>query len=768
MAATTSTIESEIFLNAFGTKIVKQECFNPNVFKDIILHEGVSDDEKKRLKQYYRRRVNGNSVEVKYDYKKDCKVDGFARVYAEKGLSLQMFSREIRNALGCDYYFDLDMHNAHPSILLKMCKDRNWVCDKLEFYVNNRQDVLDEVSKHYNTSNSGAKQIMNTMMYLGGIPLAVTETEYDFLDLYRQEMFKIAENVKHAFSDHYKLVSKKKETNREKMSSCLSYVITTEEHKILMCINNYLESKGRNVDVLIYDGCLVRKLPNEVHMDEEIIKQCEEFITQKTGYTIKLVVKPMISTLKFKTKINVQGVDYKDGVLRNYDIVKPLFEETHLKLRNPMSYCEIGKDGVIVMRKKKEFKEVYENLWAQSKLTGEKGNFVEEWMKDPSIRTYDKMDLVPPPKVCPPNVFNMWNGYAIDKIECESSGNYQPFIDLVSVLVSHEKEHLDYVVKWFAHLVQYPAEIIGIILTIIGEEGIGKNFCFHQFAKMIGNDYYFETADPENDLFSKHAIARLNRFLICIDEGKKKDMFANRDKLWNMITADTWNYEKKGVDTVVLPNYCRFVITTNHDVVIPPGRRGFIVNASSEKFGNKKYFDEMSAYFDDHANQKAIMEYLRSIDLSTMNWITDKPKNDTMDGLISVCGCEVLRFLEYEYLLKRFDCPSGSFKEKGKPLAEEYCNFLTKKLMYKDLNVNEWTYKLFNKLKRYMDSSNGAIVKTIPGNVATYTFELESLKAFLQSKGFLANLDCYMLLDLEAQEEAQGEAYKHVPDDLDP
>lgn len=756
--------DTVISLNAFGTKIVKQERFNPNVFKDILLHEGISDVDKKRLKQYFRLRTNGNCVEVKYDFKKDMKADGYARVYADKGLSLQMFERDIRGALAQDYYFDVDMKNAHPTILLKMCKDKNWGHEKLEYYVNNRDAVLNDIAKYYNSSVGGAKQIMNTMMYLGGIPLAPNnDANYDFLKLYKEEMSKIAENVKNANLNIYKLVGKKKDTEHEKLSSCMHYVITTEEHKILMCINNFLESKGRNVDVLIYDGCLVRKLNGETTMDDKLLKGCEGFIENTLGYPIKLAVKPLTTTLVFNKKVESTTFDYLDGELRTYEAVKPFFEKTHFKLRNPTVYCEIDSNGDVIIRKVEVFRTLYSNLWVESKTPGfSRWSFVDYWTADPAIKTYERMDLIPPPRTCPSNIFNMWKGYAIDKIDCESSGNFQPFVDLASVLVSHEQAHLDYVLKWCAQLVQFPAVIIGIILTVIGEEGIGKNYFFHKFSQLLGSDYYFETADPENQLFAKHANARLNRFLICIDEGKKKDMFNNRDKLWNMITADTWNYEKKGIDTTTLPNYCRYVITTNHDVVIPPGRRSFIVSASSEKFGKMDYFNEMDTYFSDHRNQKAIMEYLRSIDLSGMNWIMDKPKNETMDGLVSVCGCEILRFLEYEYLRRRKHCTSGYFKDSGKELALNFIQFLEDKLKYKELKVHEWSYRLFNKLKRYIDASGGAIVKTTPKNVRTFTFHLDKLADFLKVKGLLNNLDCYMLLDLDEEVDKVP-----IEDDLD-
>jgi hypothetical protein len=369
------------------------------------------------------------------------------------------------------------------------------------------------------------------------------------------------------------LVAKRKDTDREKLASCLSYVITTEEHNILMTMNNYFESQGRSVDVLIYDGCLVRRKSGEGVFDEKLLAACEEHIKSTTGYTIKLAIKPLTSSLVFE-KEEAQVTNLLDGVVREYGDVKKVFEKNHFKVRNPVCFCEIDDNDKVVMRKEEDFRKLYKNLWVISNdPLNVKGVdlFVDRWIADPKVRTYNKVGLVPPPLTCPKNVFNMWKGFAIDQIECESSGNHQPFVEMLSILCSHVKEELKYLTNHFAHLVQRPGEINGIALTFFGEEGVGKDFFFNQFAKIIGQDYYFETADPEHDLFGKHSNGRLNRMLICIQEGKKKDIFGNRDKFWNFITAKTWNYEQKGIDTIVLPNYCRYDITTNHDVVLPVG-----------------------------------------------------------------------------------------------------------------------------------------------------------------------------------------------------
>jgi len=60
------------------------------------------------------------------------------------GLGLQLINREFRGCLVNNLFLDFDMINCHPVILLHYCKKYNINCYNLEFYCNNRNDILNE------------------------------------------------------------------------------------------------------------------------------------------------------------------------------------------------------------------------------------------------------------------------------------------------------------------------------------------------------------------------------------------------------------------------------------------------------------------------------------------------------------------------------------------------------------------------------------------------------------------------------------------------
>ncbi len=82
----------------------------------------------------------------------------------------------------------------------------------------------------------------------------------------------------------------------------------------------------------------------------------------------------------------------KDTELKSvYEQNKINFELNNLKLLDPIA--TIRDDKTLILRNKKDFTTVYENLLLND---GKKNiSFVSEWLKDPKNRTYDKIDFLP-------------------------------------------------------------------------------------------------------------------------------------------------------------------------------------------------------------------------------------------------------------------------------------------------------------------------------------------------------------------------------------
>lgn len=740
-----------IAMTTFGTKIVKHEMFDTDAMHLLLNSDHLSQVDKKKLSAYNKSRKNLNIVEVKYDFPKTYKSNNIARVYAEKGLGLQAFPCDIRNILGKKYYFDIDIKNCHPTILLKICKDNNWNAPFLDEYVNKRDETLERMSNEYNLNKSNVKQIMNTLMYLGNIPRLNNGIDNDeFLQGYMNEMAILANNVRDKYSLIYKQVPKKRETEIQKISTTLSFVLSTEEHKILITMNNFLEIKGRNVDVLLFDGFWLRKLPEEKEPSKDLMREIEHHVQQELGYSIKLAEKAMISTIAFeKSKEEIKDEqeqkELKDSYgVKDYLSVKAQFEKEHFKVMHPVCYCTI-KDDKVIMRTEEKMRQAYKN---HKYIVEEKGRyfklpFYEDWIKDENILTYDAMDMYPPPLICPPHIFNLWNGFAVERLNVESSGIVLPFINHMSVLVNHEPKALDHFIKWIASIFQQPAILQGTAPIIRGEQGTGKGVGIEvTFEKLLGEDKFYGTCNPTKDVFSRFSNGRMGSFLINIDETKAKESCANSEDMKRAITAPTYNHEVKGIDPIVVKNFNRFIFTTNNPNPVKieeTDRRYFLIDTSSEKIGDKKYFDEYLEYINDETNQKAIHEYLLAIDISSVNWIRDRPQNEAYLDIKKLYVDVVSQFLinvtqltnektVYTFGGVEFhDRFSRWCKNNGHGKKNEVGDF-----------IPPYTQTMFGiKLNLIMNDKTCGIEKSRPQNKVTYKIDTENLKKYFEKRKLL-------------------------------
>ena len=288
-------------------KMVKNELFNPTIMAKILRHEGISDEVKKRLKKYNLSRTNGNTVAVIYEYGKKFQEKEFGRLFAKQSLGLQGFEKDVRNALAQGLYFDVDMKNAHPTILTHVCKEREWNCDAMKYYVDHRDDLLNEVMEHCTVSRALAKQLFLQLMFGGTFDSWQTQhipgsqvSAPTFIDKFTIELKAISKNIWDAQPDIAKYVTKQK--NGNKYGSCLSLFCQNEESLIIRCLNDALHANNRSLDVLIHDGGLVRRLKGEEEFPQEILRNCETYIKEKLGYEILLDLKEIKSTLSFTEK----------------------------------------------------------------------------------------------------------------------------------------------------------------------------------------------------------------------------------------------------------------------------------------------------------------------------------------------------------------------------------------------------------------------------------------------------------------------------------
>jgi hypothetical protein len=271
------------------------EYYDAEVMDQLLAHpEGYAKKDIRLLGWYRKARKQGNHVEVHYERAgKVAQQKQLGRLYPRDGLGLQSFPFDIRNPLLAKYYFDCDMENSHYFLLSKLAKKWGLKCSAVDQYIHNRDVELAKVS-----ANRGvAKVAFLKVAYGGNIKLASEFYNEDGISpegdttLLKEIETEIKHIVEYCWKENKELHRTCASKDHPKFS-CFAYVLQTEENKCLLEIVNYMVSVGREVGVLIHDGCCIKKKEGESVFPVELLRGAEAWVKEKTGYDIRLVVKP--------------------------------------------------------------------------------------------------------------------------------------------------------------------------------------------------------------------------------------------------------------------------------------------------------------------------------------------------------------------------------------------------------------------------------------------------------------------------------------------
>ena len=260
-----------------------------------------------QLTRYYSRKLSSNVVPVSYFFSENLKTMG--RLYAGNSLSLQSFKRRIRHVLSKDIYFDVDMVNAHPVLLLQYCNKQEppIKCKFLNHYVANRDKILTRLENLHEISRDKAKKLMLRIFYQGNYKIKKNGKKVDpevplkFVISFQKELKRVSAIICDKEKDIYSIV-KEDESKKNKSSSTVSILVDTLEHKCLMSMYKFFtKKKSCAIGVLCFDGLMVEKTSQLTSSNiEEVLRECEKFVLDDTGYSLSLANKPMNEPLAFE------------------------------------------------------------------------------------------------------------------------------------------------------------------------------------------------------------------------------------------------------------------------------------------------------------------------------------------------------------------------------------------------------------------------------------------------------------------------------------
>lgn len=282
----------------------------------------------------------------------------------------------------------------------------------------------------------------------------------------------------------------------------------------------------------------------------------------------------------------------------------------------------LNEDGVTEPRflKLDAFKTMMANRFAEVlNYKGERKwiSWARLWLAARARRQYTGITFAPDGDM-PDGYYNLWRGFSVEPVE--RPGAYRTFTHHLFHNVCGENAALyDWVFGWIAHVVQRPAERLGVSLVLRGKQGCGKTKVGEVFGSLF-REHYRLADDPRyiTGQFNAHMKSCL---LLQADEGFWAGDKQAEGRLKGLVTSSRQFIELKGVDPIPVRNLVHLMITSNHDWVVPAGaeeRRFAVLDVGDDHLQDHPYFARIDAEMD-AGGREALLYDLMRFDLSSVN-----------------------------------------------------------------------------------------------------------------------------------------------------
>lgn len=226
---------------------------------------------------------------------------------------------------------------------------------------------------------------------------------------------------------------------------------------------------------------------------------------------------------------------------------------------------------------------------------------VDLWYKFPERRNFQKVTLAPPNHEGKPYVplttLNLWKPPTIRGRSGCGWGLLREHLE--GNVCQGDEERFNFVMTWFADIVQNPGRKTGSVLILRGEEGVGKSIIGQTFCKMIGPRHSIVLSQEEQIIGRFNSQLALPVFVLC-----EEAVFAGSKgfgALKQLVTGETMAVEMKGVDIVQMPNFSRLMMCSNEHWVVPANagsRRWFVTDVCADRKNDFKFFRDMQIELD--------------------------------------------------------------------------------------------------------------------------------------------------------------------------
>jgi len=594
--------------------VLRSELFDADVMESLLrLPKGtIPMDTTRALQRYKKRKQNGNTVLIEYDFSVGCRTLKKGRMYPTPFLGLTVFPKEIRAALAKRFYHEIDFENCQVVLFCQVAKKYNLTCEAIEEYAANRPAILNEIQETHSMNRDEAKTICLAVLF-GGM-----RSQHPILPRMKAELNALAIAVNQQHPEYVEAAKKEKSDDSEKwgykknpLFGGLAIYIQNEERLCLDAVCDFLEKTDRKMDTLIYDGGLVKRI-DESPLPATLLRECEGAVLDKTGYRMVITEKELTHSFDFSRKDRVVPSDVLiNDAFATKHFVKLCGE--NLKRVGSEFYCCI--DGVweCGMDKVKKMVESHEQELIFKQYVGDK---LKKFDYGGDVTHIKKMlELLPVYAISGDIPIQ----FAYTLVEEEDETAIQKFLYLCSLACGKKDDLTDYFIKWLAHMIQRPKEQPGVMMVFVGEKGVGKDTPAGIVMDVVVGSKYSHNYTKSAMMFEKHDISMLGKLMVKVEEVKRSECIEHAETIRGLVTGKEIAFNPKNVkETIKMPNWIRFVGTSNtgNPFEMKGERRFVMCHSSSERQGDHAFWADAYTTLFTPAAGRSIGLFLEKVDLA--------------------------------------------------------------------------------------------------------------------------------------------------------
>lgn len=254
---------------------------------------------------------------------------------------------------------------------------------------------------------------------------------------------------------------------------------------------------------------------------------------------------------------------------------------------------------------------------------GKAKTYAENWLDWSGRREYAGVCFSP--EKDPRNgYYNLWKGFSVDPIpyfdaEDDARRGFDMFMEHIEKNVCQGDTLLkDWLMGYFAHMVQKPYERPLTTLVFKGLKGTGKNAPIDRIGKLLGSGHYLVAHDGRylTSNFNGHLDSCL---CLVLDEAFWSGDKSAEGKLKGITTAPEIIIERKGKEPYAVDNLVRLIVIGNEDWLVPASadeRRYAVFQVGEGRMQDNRFFEDMRILMDEKGGNAILLDFLKKYDLS--------------------------------------------------------------------------------------------------------------------------------------------------------